>query len=97
MTSYETVYLAADKERVARHVSERVPHLRQVRTDGAIEFRTNVGHHLATLSDATTDSGARGSRIRYRTSRIRPHLFHAHNKARQIRKAVEKFRAPDAR
>ena len=97
MTSYETIDLAVDKETAARSVAERVPHLRQVRSDDSIEFRTNVGLHLATLSDVTLASGPRGSRIRYRTSVIGPHLFHVHDKARQIRESVERFRAPETR
>ena len=87
----ETMYLALEKEAAARRISDRVQHVRQTSDGDTIEFRTNVGLHLATLSDATVGSGDRGSKLRYRTSLIRPHLFHAHHKAREIRDAVEAF------
>lgn len=92
MVSSETTYLSISKEDAARHVSRRVAHLRRSRDDGTIRFRTNVGIHLATLSDVTLDSGDRGARLRYRTSAIRPHLFHAHNKSREIRDSLRRFR-----
>lgn len=90
--SVETTYLALEKESAARRISDRVQHVRRSSDGDTIEFRTNVGLHLATLSDALVESGERGSKLRYRTSWIRPHLFHAHHKAREIRDAVAEFR-----
>lgn len=92
MVNFETVYLSVPKEEAATHISERVSHIRRTRTKGGYEFHTNVGIHLATLTDVTYNSGGSESKLRYRTSYIRPHLFHAHNKAREIRNAVERFR-----
>lgn len=92
MVNFETIYLTIPKEEAARRISKRVSHIRRAQIREGFEFRTNVGFHLATLTDATLDTGASGSKLRYRTSYIRPHLFHAHNKARKIREAVEQFR-----
>lgn len=92
MASFETIHLTTAKEDVACHVSKRVSHIRQTHENGAIKFHTNVGGHLATLTDAALESDATESKLRYRTAYIRPHPFHAHNKAREIRDAVEQSR-----
>lgn len=96
MVNFETMYLTIPKEEAARHISERVSNLRRRQTGKGFEYRTNAGFHLATLSDATLGTGAPGSKLRYRTSYIRPHLFHTHNKAGDIRKAVEQFQTSHA-
>lgn len=88
MVTFESIHLALAKDEAARRISERVSHIRRTDTESTIEFRTKVGLHLATLSDVTVDGGERGSKLRYRTSYIRPHLFHAHNKATEIQDSV---------
>lgn len=92
MARTETIYLDLDTEEAARRIAERVPNLRRRTDDGAVTFHTNVGLHLATLTDATLPSGERGSRLRYRTSLVRAHLLHARDAARAIRDAVEPYR-----
>ncbi|WP_254546191.1 hypothetical protein [Halomarina pelagica] len=95
MVEYETLYLRVTKEEAARRISERVEHVACADEGGVIDYRTNVGVHLATLSDVTLESGEPGTKLRYRTSVIRPHLFHARNEARQIRDAVERYRTSE--
>jgi len=91
VVSYETIHLSAPKDRVVRAIDDRVSGVRRSVVDGVIEYRTNAGVKLATLSDGPSESDSE-TVLRYRTAYVRPHLFHARRKALAIRDAVAKWR-----
>ncbi|MFC6731952.1 MULTISPECIES: hypothetical protein [unclassified Haladaptatus] len=92
MVNYETIFLGVEPPEAAERISNIVKHLRQSQSGKEYEYRTNAGIHLATLSPVRDRSGKRKSKLRYRTSIIGAHLFHAHNKGKEIRAAVESVR-----
>ncbi|WP_338727675.1 hypothetical protein [Haladaptatus sp. DJG-WS-42] len=81
--------MSVEPDEAAARISARVAHLRRTRDGKNYDYTTNIGLHLATLSPASSRDGRRKSKLRYRTSIIGPHLFHAHNKAGEIRNAVK--------
>lgn len=92
MVSYNTVYLDVAKEAAAHRIKAKLPGVHRRTVDDSYRYQTPNGVHLATLSDATVESGRQGSKLRYRTSVVRPHLAPARSKAKAIRDAVDEYR-----
>jgi hypothetical protein len=86
---YTDVYLAIETEEANLRITERVPSVRTRRDGDVIEYRTNSGLLLGTLSDAELPSGESGSKLRYRTAITSAPLSHGRTTARKLRDAVE--------
>lgn len=97
MSNYDTIYLDISKEEAARMISKKVSGIRRRRAEKSYRYEIGGGLHLATLSDATVESGEQGSKLRYRTSVVRPHLIRAWSKAKAIRAAVDDHRTVPAK
>lgn len=85
---YDESLLSIEKEDAQTLIERRVlDATRRVRND-RIEYRTNAGVLLASLTDYTFPSGARGSKLRYRTALVSGHYAHSRTLADEIRRAV---------
>ncbi|WP_435332864.1 hypothetical protein [Haloarchaeobius sp. TZWWS8] len=92
---YDELYLDVQLESAHRRILDRVSDIRSRRRDGRVEYRTNTGTLLATLSATVLDSGEQGSKLRYRTTLISAPMAHARTQAQAIRRAVDEFRTTD--
>lgn len=89
---YTEVLLTIEASEANKRITERVSSVRARREGGRIEYRTNSGLLLGTLSDTTLPSGEPGSKLRYRTTTISAALSHGRTRAKKLRKAVESYR-----
>jgi hypothetical protein len=85
---YESTYIDAERTEVEDRISRRVTNIRREVDEDVSNYYTNVGVHLAAVSDVTLGDGTTGTKLRYRTDYVRPHLVHAKNKAVKIRDAA---------
>ena len=92
MSTYKTIYLSISKDEAVSIISEKVPDVGRRRVGNTVKYQAGGGLHLATLSEATVTSGEQGSKLRYRTSVVRPHLVDSWAKAKAIRAAVDEYR-----
>ncbi|WP_435359145.1 hypothetical protein [Haloarchaeobius sp. DFWS5] len=89
---YDEVYLTLDKDTAHEQIVKKVTDVRSTTTDDKIQYRSNTGVLLATLTNTVLPSGERGSKLRYRTTLISPALSHARTQAQSIRRAVGAYR-----
>ena len=90
--NYSTLTLTLSKEEARNAIAERVSGVKVKRSDGYYTYMSPAGFHLAELSDVTLPDGNQGSRLKYRIAMISPVAAPARSKARQIKRAVEKYR-----
>jgi len=89
---YTEILLTLGKDEAHSRIRKRVKAGRVKTTGEEIEYRTNSGLLLGTLSETELPSGETGSKLRYRTSTINSSLSHGRTTAKQLRNAVEKYR-----
>jgi len=84
---YDTIHLDSPLETVREHIAKGVADVRIRSAGESIEYYTNAGVHVATLSPDSTGTSS-GSKLRYRSVFVRPQLGHARRKAKEIRAAA---------
>lgn len=83
---YDTITLPDPVETVRERIAAKVADVRTRTEASTTDYYTNAGVHVATITPA---AGSDGSKLRYRTAFVRPHLGHARRKAQEIRAVVE--------
>lgn len=85
---YESIDADLTLDTARQRIVDNVSGVRVTEGDGQIEVRMPSGLKVATLSEITLPSGDHGTRLRYRTVFIRPHMAHARRAATEIKKIL---------